>query len=821
MRLQVRQNVLCAFLAAASSATMAWLGLYGFTWSDYDTEARPAFDALTHGHLLEFLRLAPAYGGSLVERAPFALLPGLWGGGQLAIYRMAALPCLVAAAVLGVWLVAQMRHAERPMLWRAVALGVCVANPLTLSALELGHPEELLGGALCVAAVLLAARERPLWAGLALGLAIANKEWALLAVGPVLLALPSRRALCMLSAGAVAAFVLGPLALVGSSGFLASTRGAAAPPSAIFQPWQAFWFFGHHGAAVHGLFGEVKPGYRTAPAWVGIVSHPLIVAVTLPLTALAWRRGRSGQSDALLLLALLLLLRCVLDTWDTVYYPIPFVFALLAWECLNERRRPVLLALTSTTLAWISFRWLPDHVSADAQAAFFLAWTLPLAGVLGVWLYAPELRSKLSRRTARGTTMSSLSGRFMWTRRRLPGYIDVAVAVAMLGVLYYLAMRVVIWRDFFNEAGPAVEHLIAGNLHGFLALTPVYGGSLLMSSPALALGGALGGLNGAYRLEVFFCAATLAMLALALARLQRSEGRSVLSRWLLIGLLVASPAADWALKYGHPEELLTTALCVGGMLLVIRGRITTGAILLGLAIASKQWALLAFPIALAATPQGQRIRLSGLAGAVALALFAPLALSNTSRFVATNKGLAGAALFFRPQQIWWTLHLDYLRHLGGTFYERAPIALVARYSRPLTVLSAILLGVAYRLRRRQVKPGDALLVLALVMLLRGMLDPWNEIYYQLPFLVSLGAWEVCSHRRAPLFALAASILVWIGFEPVNLTASGDIANLFYVAWALPAAVLMGWRSLRLPRPVLTRARYATTVSSLESRVSTS
>ena len=115
--------------------------------------------------MLEFLRLAPAYGGSLVERAPFALLPGLWGGGQLAVYRMVALPCLLAAAVLGVWLVAQMRAAGRPTLWRAVALGVCVANPLTLRALELGHPEELLGGALCVAAVLLAARERPLWAG--------------------------------------------------------------------------------------------------------------------------------------------------------------------------------------------------------------------------------------------------------------------------------------------------------------------------------------------------------------------------------------------------------------------------------------------------------------------------------------------------------------------------------------------------------------------------------------------------------------------------------------------------------------------------------
>ena len=114
----------------------------------------------------------------------------------------------------------------------------------------------------------------------------------------------------------------------------------------------------------------------------------------------------------------------------------------------------------------------------------------------------------------------------MSIRRRLPGYADAAVAVTMLGVLYYLAMRVEIWRDFFNEAGPAVEHLIAGNLHGFLALTPIYGGSLLLSAPALALGGALDGLNGAYRLEVLFCATTIAVLALALARIQRSRGQA-------------------------------------------------------------------------------------------------------------------------------------------------------------------------------------------------------------------------------------------------------------------------------------------------------
>ncbi len=411
----------------------------------------------------------------------------------------------------------------------------------------------------------------------------------------------------------------------------------------------------------------------------------------------------------------------------------------------------------------------------------------------------------------------------MSMRHRLPGFADAVMAAAMMGVLSYLTLRLAIWEDFFAEAGPAVRHLMAGNMHGFLALTPVYGGSLLLSTPALALGGALDGLNGAYRLETLFCTTTVVVLALTLAQIQRSQGRSTLSRWLLIALLVASPAADWALKEGHPEELMTAALCVGGMLLVVRGRITTGAILLGLAVASKQWALLALPVALATVPNGHRIRLSVTAGAAALALFAPLALAATGNFVAVNKGLASAPSIFHPQQIWWTLLLDSSRPFGGphsTIFGSA-ITLVARYSHPLIVLTAVLLGLAYWARRRHVQPTDALLMLALVMLLRCMLDPWDVVYYAYPCLVALAAWEVASNRRAPVFTLAASLLVWIGFGVVTQVSSGDLANLFYVAWTVPAAVLMGWRSLHLPRPFAVQTRYETTVSSLPSRLRTS
>ncbi len=441
MRRVVRENALSMSVAACASATMAWLGLYGFAWNDYANEAQPAVAALVRGHVAEFLRLAPVYGGSLIERAPFALAPGLWGGGELAVYRMLALPCLLAAAALGVWLVARMRADGHGALARAVAMGVCVANPVALSTLELGHAEELLGASLCVAAVLLAAaaqtdaeqadaaeanaqqspraragRTRALAAGMLLGLAIANKEWALLAVGPVLLALsPELRLRCLAGAVLSAAAVLAPLVIGGD--LFTTARAAAAPATTIFQPWQLWWFLGHHGALVHGAFGAPKPSYRIPPGWTETVSHPLILLVGALAPTLLWLRShRLGERDALLLLALLLLARCMFDTWDTVYYPLVFLFALLAWEIRAPTMRPPLLTLSCTAVVWLSFQWLPEHVSADVQAGVFAAWSLPLAAWLFLRVCAiPARMAPGERRDSRQETTVSALGRLVRT----------------------------------------------------------------------------------------------------------------------------------------------------------------------------------------------------------------------------------------------------------------------------------------------------------------------------------------------------------------------------------------------------------------------
>jgi hypothetical protein len=370
-------------LGLIAVAGLSWLGLLGFIWTDYEREAAPALAALVRGHVGDFLALCPAYGGSLIIRAPFALAASGLGGGDLAIFRAVALPCLLAGVCLGVVLAAQLAARGRGRAECAVAVLLCAGNPITLRALDVGHPEELLGGVLCVGAVLAALRGRGNLAAILLGLALANKAWAVLAVGPVLLALPDRRVRTLAMAGAIAAAIMLPLLLTGAP---SAQPGAAAGTGTIFQPWQVWWALGSPGHVIVGSDNVVKAGYRLAPAWVSPLSHPLIVVVALPLSLLAWRR----RADPLLLLALLFLERCLLDPWNTAYYALPAILAVVAWEALRFDRGPV-VALALTVATWATWEWVPRFASPDGQSALYVAWSVPLAAALAWRLYSPRM----------------------------------------------------------------------------------------------------------------------------------------------------------------------------------------------------------------------------------------------------------------------------------------------------------------------------------------------------------------------------------------------------------------------------------------------
>jgi hypothetical protein len=91
-------------------------------------------------------------------------------------------------------------------------------------------------------------------------------------------------------------------------------------------------------------------------------------------------------------------------------------------------------------------------------------------------------------------------------------------------------------------------------------------------------------------------------------------------------------------------------------------------------------------------------------------------------------------------------------------------------------------------RRRSIEASLALL--ALLFLLRCLLDPSNHVYYQVPFVLAAAAWE--SRRRGvPVVAL----LGLAGFAAVfhTLAGTGSLALQFagYLAVALPLVALFG------------------------------
>jgi Glycosyltransferase family 87 len=393
----MRRAIVPAGLAAVVMAAITRLG------TDYPFDAGPAVSALARGDIHGFVSAQPQMGPlSILLRAPLAAVAGadsVWA------YRLGALVCLLGLVALGA------RIAQRNGAGAGVIAGaLLVANPVSFEALDLGHPEELLGAALCAGAVLAAARQRPHLAALLLGLAIGNKAWAVLAVGPVFVALSRHRLRTVVLAGTIAVALTAPFVL--GSGNVASADGAAVTTgSVIFQPWQAWWMLGDTGHVVRGGDGQVKPGYRTPPAWLARISHPLIAFMVVPFTLLWLRRRRGSRrgapEDALLLLALLMLLRCVLDPWDTGYYHLPFLLALLSWETLSRERPPV-LTLLATVAVWVTFETLPKRLGADAQSFAYVVWAVPATVALG-WACLRGPRPAVARSGAAGERLPAVA----------------------------------------------------------------------------------------------------------------------------------------------------------------------------------------------------------------------------------------------------------------------------------------------------------------------------------------------------------------------------------------------------------------------------
>lgn len=374
--------------AALAGAGAVLLALTTPIGTDYVADTQPAIDALRAGDLAAFAADQPSMGPlSLWLRWPAAALADLAGGSDLLVYRLGALACLLVPAVVVTALVRTLQRSgavDRGVLVALVA--VLSLNPVTIRALELGHPEEPLGAALCLAAILLALGDRPRGAGVALGLALATKQWAVFAVVPVLLAAPPTRAAVrdvLVPAVAVAAVAYLPMLAADPGAFAAALER---PVGGLGEMRPAnLWHLVATQARPTPIGGGEVVEVQLVPAWLRTVAHPGIALLAVAVPAAWWwrRRARATPEQALALLALVFLLRCWLDPWNHEYYHLPFLLALGALEVAARRRPPVLTAV-ATAVLWVLFARVAAPGLGPGIDLAYLAWAVPMTA----WLAA-------------------------------------------------------------------------------------------------------------------------------------------------------------------------------------------------------------------------------------------------------------------------------------------------------------------------------------------------------------------------------------------------------------------------------------------------
>jgi hypothetical protein len=300
-------------------------------------------------------------------RAPFALLAHAFGADAKATYFVSALPCLLAPALLSGYIAAQ-RLSPTTMPTGAKRTGLRPVDlylliPSAAFTLNGGHPEDLLGAALCVYAVLRAHRGAGNAAAVALAVAVINKSWAVVIVPLVFAVMPADKRLRSLIAFLlVAGLVLIPITAVRASSAGSAGNALGGQSIGIFLVPQLLFWFGRG-------------------SWVAREGHVLLVVVTWLVTVVWWSLRVRGHErtlhlrDVLAMLALIFFLRAALDPWDNIYYFAPFMLALAVYE--DPPGFPKLTWLFAIGLVFVVPPWgVFKSLGHDSRAGVFTGFAL-------------------------------------------------------------------------------------------------------------------------------------------------------------------------------------------------------------------------------------------------------------------------------------------------------------------------------------------------------------------------------------------------------------------------------------------------------------
>lgn len=243
---------------------------------------------------------------------------------------------------------------QRRTWWEPVtALSLAFCAPVWLCLVEFFHPQDVMAMAFILLAAGAALRQRWTWSGVAIGLAVASQQFALLALIPLLVVAPAGRRRNFFS-GAVLSSVIVDLP------FVVATSGRALRAIAV----------GSSRAGNH------NPSYGGSVLWEAHLHGPalFIVARLMPLAAAGlvawWAKGRWGDSvrDPVPLAALLgvaLAMRLVFEQNLFGYYFMALGVALVVVDALTGRIR-------GTTWAWVGLVTLAFN---PVNPGFYSNWT--------------------------------------------------------------------------------------------------------------------------------------------------------------------------------------------------------------------------------------------------------------------------------------------------------------------------------------------------------------------------------------------------------------------------------------------------------------
>jgi hypothetical protein len=218
-----------------------------------------------------------------------------------------------------------------------------------------------------------------------------------------------------------------------------------------------------------------------------------------------------------------------------------------------------------------------------------------------------------------------------------------------------------------------------------------------------------------------------------------------------------------------------------------------------------------------------RLRVTVIGSALLAAATLPVLVVDPHAFLVAIKSIASAQSWVSATNVWWPLAHAH----SFTVFDGVANAEVVKYTLPASlnwfphaviVLIGLPLGALIAARRRAVTLDQVLSLLALLLLLRCALDPWDNAYYQVIPLIALYARDALCARGLPLASAFATVATAITFNHIAIAHGGlgpfafthdtALTNLAYLAYTVPLALWLAVNALQLRLPAFLTAQLA-------------